>query len=355
MMAMKRRLQAGGVVLALLAADMCHTTRARAEEGAVAIALHYRAGARCPDEEAFLGELRARSARIRRAATSETAYTATVTLVASVDSSVGDVVLRDVDGRLARRHLVGGDCSEVARVLALVIALDAVGAAVIPPPPIPQLTNTAPPPPPVPASWPVPRASVPTKPVEPITARLARPPDSPAARWSPIAVAQGGARTGVAPSVAPSASLMLGAERDAGANAVDTALLLGVLYASTDAAGSGDTVAFRLVSATLDLCVWHPPLGPRVTLMPCAHVEGSYHFADVVPGTQGAAGAGEVALGLAAWLRVRITGRLFASAMVAGEVPLTPATFTEQHAGGSLFVTPPVSVSTNVGVGVSFP
>jgi hypothetical protein len=136
---------------------------------------------------------------------------------------------------------------------------------------------------------------------------------------------------------------------------LDASIVVGVSYSSVDVAGAGDTVAFRLASAFVDGCAARAPFGPRVVLMPCARLEGGYHFAEVVPGAFGTAGHPWFAGGLVAWLRVPIAAGFFGSLAIGAEVPFTPADFKEQGAKSSLFTSPPVTGSINLGGGVSFP
>jgi hypothetical protein len=300
---------------------------------AIPVDLVYRAAPGCPDASAFVARLRARSARIRPKQDGERAYTAAVTLSSGSSEATGEVELRDVDGRVARRHVDGEDCSDVADALALVIALDAVGSAAVPPRP----------PPPLP--WAPPLAPLPSREPPPASSRVGS--------WSPLVFAAAGFASGIAPSLAPSGTLAFGADRRGGW--VDGALVLGVSYTSVHASGAGDTVAFRLVNARLDGCAWRAPLGRRITLMPCARLDVGYHFAEVVPNGLGAAGAALVRLGLAAWLRVDLIGPFFATVTAAGEASVTPADYREQYAATTLYTSPPVTGTVDFGAGVSFP
>jgi hypothetical protein len=132
--------------------------------------------------------------------------------------------------------------------------------------------------------------------------------------------------------------------------------MLGASYATTDAAGAGDTVQFRLVSAALDACVLRLRLASRVLVMPCARLEGGYHFADIHPGGAGTAGTARVALGGIAWLRVRIVGDIFATTEALADVPLTRGRFFEGDTRSpAVYTSPLVSGSFIFGAGTVFP
>jgi hypothetical protein len=97
--------------------------RAAAEEEAVRVA--YTAPDSCPDEQAFVSRVRARTQHGRFAEPGELARTFDVSLIESAGAAgfAGQIAFVDVDGRSARRNVAGATCDEVASSLALIMAL----------------------------------------------------------------------------------------------------------------------------------------------------------------------------------------------------------------------------------------
>jgi hypothetical protein len=110
----------------------------------------YTAPGGCSSRDAFIGELMARTPLVRGAGDGESAATYAVTVGRHGSGMIGELVLRERDGRETRRALRGSSCDEVVRALAFIAAIlvdpDAVSrvpgepalaraALVVPPPP----------------------------------------------------------------------------------------------------------------------------------------------------------------------------------------------------------------------------
>ncbi len=107
----------------LIASVALVTSRASAEEEAVRVA--YAAPASCPNEQVFVGRVRARTQHGRFAEPGELARTFDISLTSSPRDSgfAGQIEFIDVDGQNARRNVTGTTCDEVTSSLALIMAL----------------------------------------------------------------------------------------------------------------------------------------------------------------------------------------------------------------------------------------
>jgi hypothetical protein len=252
--------------------------------------LTYVAPADCPDRNAFLGAIRARTPRPQLAADDEVAVTFVVTLEVEPTGSTGHLDVREPDGDAQKRSVSSRTCSEVARALALVVALvldpDALTA---PEPAIVEPPTT--PPAPSPAAGPA-AASPPQKP------RQASPAPAPPrkAMWRAAGGVEIGALGGVAPAVAP----LFGAFADlelvpSAASATSLAaghgmpklswpVLLTPSFRVTArfAASSSDLPAgsqtYWWTGGTFRVCPIHLPLPRRFRVGPCGAFEVAAHY-----------------------------------------------------------------------------
>jgi hypothetical protein len=130
------------IASALVCADVA--AHAAGEQSPVPLRLTVDAPAGCPDRDAFLAQLHARSGRIREAVSGESAPSMHVELWSGNGQALGMLTVRALDGEEGHREVRGADCESVAAGLALVAAviLDpsaaltaGVGAAPSPAPP----------------------------------------------------------------------------------------------------------------------------------------------------------------------------------------------------------------------------
>jgi hypothetical protein len=85
--------------------------------------IEYTAPAGCSSREAFVHELTARTPVVRLALETEQAATYGVAVGAHGSGMIGELVLREPDGRETRRALRGKTCDEVVRALAFIAAI----------------------------------------------------------------------------------------------------------------------------------------------------------------------------------------------------------------------------------------
>lgn len=85
--------------------------------------IDYRAPDGCSSGDAFVYELVARTPLVRVAGAGDAAATYIVTLSAAPNGMIGELVLRERDGRETRRALRGATCDEVVRALAFIAAI----------------------------------------------------------------------------------------------------------------------------------------------------------------------------------------------------------------------------------------
>ncbi|MEJ7731194.1 MAG: hypothetical protein WKG00_18510 [Polyangiaceae bacterium] len=141
------------VVVAALAAVSVLPRLARADD-AEPIRIELQAHAGCPDAAAFTGEIRARTARARVAAESESARTFSVRIEPAGKGSRGKLTIRSLDGQSSIREVSGKTCAEVTSALALIsaLAIDPRASTAATPPPVPPgpVGPTGPPPTPPP-------------------------------------------------------------------------------------------------------------------------------------------------------------------------------------------------------------
>jgi hypothetical protein len=251
--------------------------------------LVYDAPAACPDRAAFLDAIRARTPRSQVAddATKANAVAFRVTIDAR-DTSKGELEVREPDGGQQKRIVSGRTCTEVAKALALVVALildpdaelGSEAQLLAPPPPPPGL---APPPPPGLAP-----------PPPPLSLSLPRPPPSPppprapsdTRAWHLAVGAELGAMGGIGRSVAPTVGAFLDLGRHPPRAAASppglTRLLAPAFRVSLDVATTSNDLAVGSASyfwlgGTLRVCPIYLPLPAHLRIGPCAALEVGLH------------------------------------------------------------------------------
>jgi hypothetical protein len=245
--------------------------------------LVYDAPAGCPDRAAFLDAIHARTPRSQLAdeATKASAVAFRVTIDAR-DTSKGELEVHEPDGGQQKRIVSGRTCTEVAKALALVVALildpDAeLGseAQLLNPPPPPPPPGLAPPPPPLSPSLPRPPPSPPPQ----------RAP-SDTRTWHLAVGAELGAMGGIGRSVAPTAGAFLDLGRHPPRLAASpvglTRLFSPAFRVSIDVATTSNDLAvgsasYLWVAGTLRACPIYLPLPAQLRIGPCAGMEVGLH------------------------------------------------------------------------------
>ena len=101
-----------------------HRTAFAADAEAPApVRLTFDSPANCPDRQAFLGQLKARSERIREAGSGEVAPSMRIELVVDDGEVTGKMTVRKLNGDEGYREIRGADCESVVSGLALVAAV----------------------------------------------------------------------------------------------------------------------------------------------------------------------------------------------------------------------------------------
>ncbi|MDF2692470.1 MAG: Autotransporter [Labilithrix sp.] len=209
----------------------------------------------CPNAPAFLGAIRARTERPRLAGPNEEAVTFGVTMSGEASGGViGRLEIREIDGSRQERMVEGRSCAEVARALALVVALyldpDAATG-------------------PEPERVPEPGPAAPSAPVAPRKEAPSLP-----ATESAIRVAGGGALGGlggVGPSIAPFLTAFLEATyRGRGPQSwLRPSARLGIELATTAAEVGPGSQRYLLAAGVARLCPVRVPLPERFRAAPC--------------------------------------------------------------------------------------
>jgi hypothetical protein len=210
-------------VLVASAFACLHPRVARAEEPEP-IRLSYAAPQVCPDEAAFVAQLRARTQRARLVTGSEQERrTFEVEVTAAKGGYEGKLVIRSAE-RKSDRTVGGQSCDEVVAAMGLVTALaidpqaSTKAVSELPPapePPPPELA-AAEPPPPEPPPPPPPEPLVKATPPEPTPAESVVPPARKVPPWRVALGFGGGVRGGTLPSAAPDASAFVALRKDEG-------------------------------------------------------------------------------------------------------------------------------------------
>ena len=159
----------------------------------------------CPDSDAFVDGVRARTPRARFVETEEASRTIEVDLAPQVGGTRGRLVIVDrADGAESRREVSGDDCAIVVEALALVAALAIDPAASLTPRrsrPAPEVPSPAPAPSPPPFDA---RRSPPRlERSRPFEGGPDAPTTSSAGAWRPVFAAQVQAASGIGSSLAP--------------------------------------------------------------------------------------------------------------------------------------------------------
>jgi hypothetical protein len=121
---------------------------------AVPVRLEYRAPPACPDSEAFLAAVRARTQRVRPADADEPARTFVVVILSDGARTFGRLQVTEEGRETDSREVSGASCGEVVEALSLTAALSVDPEALLgapappPPPPPPAPPPSSPPPPP---------------------------------------------------------------------------------------------------------------------------------------------------------------------------------------------------------------
>ncbi len=226
----------------------------------------------CPDRDAFLREILARTQRPRLAPDGdEPAIAIRVAIDAkSETSSTGRLDVHEPDGTQETRSVTSRTCGEIAKALALVAALvlDPDARTDAEPPP-------APPPPPPPAP-PVPPPSRP-----PPVDRPAPPPPAPAARsrWASSGGVEVGVLGGIGPALGPMAGGFFDVEhRTARGLASAARLSFDVARTSSDLSRGG-TQTYEWLGGTVRACPVYLPLPQKFRVAPCAAFQIGAHRA----------------------------------------------------------------------------
>jgi hypothetical protein len=231
----------------------------------------------CPNAPAFLGAIRARTERPRLASPGEEAPTIAVSITGKPDRVLGRLEIHELDGARQERTVEGRSCPEVAKALALVVALyldpDAVSGPEPPAPsqPAPTAPSTAP---------------QTTARAEPPPPALPRP-----ERGLRLGVgASAGALGGLGPSLASLAGLFL----DVAAATThlpswfrpSARMVLAV--ATTGAEVGFGTQRYALVAGGLRICPVGVPLPERLRVAPCAGLLAGVHRGTIsgIPNSQ---------------------------------------------------------------------
>lgn len=219
----------------------------------------------CPNAPAFLAAVRARTERPRLAAPGESAPVFAVTIQDEPPRGrvVGRLEIREEDGARQERVVESETCSDVAKALALVVALYLDPDATIEREPAPEEPLVSPP---APATKRRVEASLPPPPP---------PPRRPIVLGAGVAA---GVLGGVGPSVAPRAGAFVAMEIDAGPRAWSRgSLRLSADASASDADVGAGSQSYRLIAGALRVCPARLPLASRVALAPCAGMQVGVH------------------------------------------------------------------------------
>ncbi len=230
------------------------------------IRVDYQAHVGCPDQEAFLAELKARTQKARLAGKAEKARTFKIRITQGGPGSVGRIEAHDVGGGVTVREVSGGKCAEVVSALALTAALAIDPDALFSPPPPASASSTTPP---VAASSAAPVASsaAPVTSASPVTS-VSAPPTTPP---EPSALLTFAGHFVVASGTAPELSVggSIGAELRAGGGPVAPGIRLSLAHVRNDVARD-PTTAFAASWVGFDVCPVIFAFTARLSASPCA-------------------------------------------------------------------------------------
>lgn len=323
-------LVATGLVLGATSASA--ETDAHAEEP---IRVAYDVHPSCPNAEAFLGQVSARTSRFRVAAEGETARVFTVTVEPRGSRSAGRLEIRDADGTTAERRVSAPDCSAVISGLALIVAvaIDPQAAMATEPEPEPE---PRPPPPPT-----------------PLPARDARPKPHPARPFAFAVGANALATTGVAPVMAFGGALFVQTSY-ASAGWLSPTLRAGGLHAQSGGEPAPRGAArYALTAAELEGCPATIALGSHVALFPCAVAQGGRVWGRSAEIRQPKSSAAPwVSVGLSARLAARLSDRIVVEVAARSMVSVLRTTFVLDDPALTMHRIPLVHTSVTAGVAI---
>ncbi len=255
----------GAIALGVAAMAGVEPAGASPEEESPTFSLAYSAPAACPDRDAFVSSIRARTARPRLVRADDGASVAVRVVIETRDAGAasGRLDLREADGTEETRTVTSRTCAEVSSALALVAAvmLD------------PEARSTAEPsptlPPPAPSPSP-PRAPSPASPspARPPPASPSPPRPPPSTEWPFAAGAHAGIMSGIGPAIAPIGGVFATLERRTPTLA--SSLRLGVDIARTSSALRSGTQTYEWLGAAMRLCPAYVSLRADLRLAPCA-------------------------------------------------------------------------------------
>jgi len=304
-------------------------SEARAASDALPIAITYQAIASCPSEMEFYEEVRARSPRVGRAVAGASTYRARIAISADQAGDgvvLGDLEISDLENHRARRRIEGTSCLDVARALALVVALE-IGDVVR-----------------APSS------------VEPRHDPKPMAPGVPKASWVPSVGLGLGFRSGIAAGVSPTGGLFVAVERNGQDKWFVPTFRMGAFYGSGEADAADVTVALRLAAVALEGCVWRATtLDDRLVIVPCLRWEAGLHVGEIRDKGTGTGGAPWMATGLVARLHFSTSLGVFVEAEVSGAFLHTETRFFEAGTKSPVFTTPSVTSGAALAIGAYFP
>lgn len=256
-MALVRRIRRASCAVTTLLAGLARAEEPPADGHGVDVPsfrLVYTAPAGCPDRDAFVSGIRARTSRPRLVADEDTSATALrVVIETAPEGASGRLELRESDGTEETRSVASRTCAEVSNALALVAAVMLDPDAEVNGGPPSTSSTPAESPPPVPA-LPAP----PRPPPSPTPSRVAPPPVEP---WRFAAGAEIGMLGGIGPAVAPMGGAFGDVEHRWGSGLVST-VRLAVEVAATSSDLRTGSQTYEWLGATLRLCPaylspWH--------------------------------------------------------------------------------------------------
>lgn len=276
-------LGASSAALLLLGAGAGHAAEPVGPEG-TRFRLAYVAPASCPDRSAFLAAIHMRTRRPQLAAEGEPALTFAVSIEPRQGSTVGRLEVRDPDAASTgvapqKRTVSSGTCGEVAKALALVVALildpDAETSADPEPPPVDEGSPAG--------DEPAAITSVPEV-VPARRRRHERPRPTPPVR-RPVELS-GGAALGISgaigPAVAPGAEIFAelaftSGDRPGRAVVFDPAIRLGAASSVTSSDLALGSHRYWWAGATVRACPLHVRLPGALRLAPCGGMHLGVH------------------------------------------------------------------------------
>ncbi len=301
-----------------------------------AIRIDYKAHAGCPEEGAFVAELKARTSKARLAGAAEKARTFKVRITQGGPGSVGRIEAVDLQGAVTVREVSGAKCAEVVSALALTawLAIDPDSLSSPPPPAsssVPPIASGAPPPPPTANA----SASTPAPPPPP------KPDREPARRTVLELALHGEAAFGIAPQTASGASL--GAElRSEGNGAYTPTLRMSLGHVRNDL-GRDPDAAFAATWLGVDACPWLFGASSGFSAAPCARLTLGLLRGEGRPISDPAtATAAWVPVGALARGRLRLTGGLGVELDGGVAFPLSRPVFSLDRPKTELHSTPAV-------------